>query len=181
MDYSTDSFNKALLFSAKAHGEQKIDGSEIPYIVHPVMVAWEVASSLDQYPEEDPDLLIQASLLHDVLEDTCTTRSALREEFGVEIEHVVFLLSKEIKAEKKDKSQDEYLDGLANGPRSAQIVKMADRIVNLNPPPVGWTHKRITEYHDESEKIYGKLHSANQLLADRLKQKMEYYKKEFVK
>jgi (p)ppGpp synthase/HD superfamily hydrolase len=180
LDYSTDAFNKALLFAAKAHGGQKIDGSEIPYIVHPVMVASELISFFNRYPEEDPNLLIQAALLHDVLEDTFTSRTALREEFGEEVEQHVFLLSKRVIAEDMEKSPEEYLDELANGSKSAQIVKLADRIVNLNPPPAGWSQKRISDYHDESEEIYRKLHLANQALADRLKQKIKHYKNQFI-
>ena len=181
MEYSTDSFNKALIFAAKAHGSQKINGSEIPYIVHPVMVAWEVISFFDHYPEEDSNLLIQTALLHDVLEDTDVTRDELRKEFGTEVESIVMLLSREIlSVHSKQKSTDEYLDGLANGPKSAQIVKMADRIVNLNPPPTHWTQKRITDYHDELEVIYHRLNAANPALADRLKQKIKHYKNQFV-
>jgi (p)ppGpp synthase/HD superfamily hydrolase len=179
MEYSTDSFNKALIFAAKAHGCQKIDRSEIPYIIHPVMVAWELISFIDYFSEEDPKLLIQTALLHDVLEDTFTTRTSLHDEFGEETELIVFLLSKEIKAEGTKKTQEEYFNELSEGPRTAQIVKMADRIVNLNPPPAHWNQERIAEYYEESQKILHRLGLANQSMADRLKQKIAQYKAYF--
>lgn len=171
----TDSFNKALVFAANAHGCQKIDGSEIPYIVHPVMVAWEVISMIDHFPEEDPKLLIQAALLHDVLEDTNTTRGELREEFGEQLEEIVFLLSKRVIDEDYEIADDGYLNRLSKSPKAAQIIKMADRISNLRPPPVDWSKEKIRDYLKEAQKILHRLGSANQAMANRLNQKIEQY------
>ena len=175
MEYSTDSFNKALIFAAKAHGSQKINGPEIPYIVHPVMVAWEVISFFDHYPEEDPNLLIQASLLHDVLEDTPITRAQVRQEFGEEVEEIVFLLSRRVCAEGYEISEDDYLFRLSKNSKAAQIIKMADRISNLREPPADWAEVKISDYLKEAEEIHARLGSANQAMADRLKQKMVEY------
>ena len=165
-----------------AHHGKTIPGTQIPYVAHVFLVAMEIIQNLDDFPDEDPDLLLQAALLHDVLEDTQTTRTQLGEEFGDQVESNVVLLSKVILSENSEKkSLDEYLEGLANGPGSAQIIKMADRIVNLRPPPVHWNQEKITGYHKESQKILCRLGPANQALADRLKQKITRYKAQFVK
>jgi (p)ppGpp synthase/HD superfamily hydrolase len=179
--YSAKHFQRATSFAANAHLGEPIPGTQIPYVAHVFLVAMEILRNLEEFPDEDPDLLLQAALLHDVLEDTKTTRAQLREEFGDQVESNVVLLSKVILSENSEKkSLDEYLEGLANGPRSAQIIKMADRIVNLRPPPALWDQEKITEYHKESQKILCRLGPANQALADRLKQKIGQYKTRFV-
>lgn len=182
MNFSTDQFNQALLFAANVHGKQKMKGSKLPYIVHSTMAAVEISSILDDIPDKDCDLVVQTALLHDVLEDTKTTREELRAEFGEEVEYCVFLLSKEIKSEcGKKKEPHEYLNYLANGPRAAQIVKLADRIVNLRQPPSTWNNKKIFTYAQEADEILEQLGSANQALAARLKDRIDNYRRRYVK
>jgi (p)ppGpp synthase/HD superfamily hydrolase len=179
--YSLDLFDQALLFAAAAHKGQKIKGSRMPYIIHPVMVAMEIITRLDQIAGEDPDLLVQSTLLHDVLEDTRVTPTELELNFGADVSKVVLLLSKKIRAERnQEKSMKEYLGDLAGGPKSAQIIKMADRIVNLNPPPKNWKPKKIANYFEESKEIYQLLHPANPALAKRLNEKMEFYQANYL-
>ena len=150
-------------------------------MAHVFLVAVEVINHLDEIKDEDPDLLVQTALLHDILEDTKTIREELRAEFGDEVEHCVFLLSKEIKSEKSGKKEpDEYLADLAAGPRAAQIVKLADRIVNLRQPPAEWDSEKISEYAKEADKIHGHLNSANPALAARLNDRIENYRRLYV-
>lgn len=181
-NFSACQFENALRFAAEAHLGQPIPGSAIPYLAHVFLVAVEVINHLDDIPDEDPDLLVQTALLHDVLEDTMTTREEIRAEFGEEVEYCVFLLSKEIRSEcGKKKELDEYLDDLANGPRAAQIVKLADRIVNLRQPPTKWNKKKISAYAMEAEEILKRLGSADPALASRLKDKIDNYRRLYVK
>ncbi len=178
---SHDQFEDGLQFAASAHGDELIPGSQIPYLAHVFLVALEILNQLEEFHDEEPDLLLQSALLHDVLEDTKTTRMELREKFGKEVELVVFLLSKKILSEEsEDKSLDDYLAGLTNGPRSAQIIKMADRIVNLRPPPPDWTKSKICEYLEEAIEIHRRLGTANQAMADRLEKKLVQYQERYV-
>jgi hypothetical protein len=75
--------NQALEFAAKAHQSQVRKGTDIPYISHPVAVAWILQ---DAGCEED---LIIAGLLHDVTEDAKVPVEVLRERFGARVAGVV--------------------------------------------------------------------------------------------
>ncbi|MDR2633015.1 MAG: hypothetical protein LBC51_05245 [Treponema sp.] len=56
-------------------------------------------------------------------------------------------------------------------------VKMADRITNLQPPPNDWEKERIKEYMDEAILIYNELHIYSAFLGNRLKEKINEYRK----
>ena len=56
------------------------------------------------------------------------------------------------------------------------MVKMADRIANLDPPPYHWDDAKIAAYRQEAIAIHDALYSANDALADRLRAKIEEYK-----
>jgi len=54
-----------------------------PYIVHPILVAAITAKiSTDE-------MMVQAALLHDVVEDTSFTIEVLEREFGFDVAHLV--------------------------------------------------------------------------------------------
>ena len=55
------------------------------------------------------------------------------------------------------------------------MVKMADRITNLQPPPKGWSKEKIVEYHNEAKMIYESMRGADTMLAERLKKKIIDY------
>ena len=59
------------------------------------------------------------------------------------------------------------------------MVKMADRICNLQEPPDHWFEDKIVEYYEEAKVIYQALKHVNPQLADRLKMKTDEYKKYF--
>jgi (p)ppGpp synthase/HD superfamily hydrolase len=66
-----DFYESALLFAAKAHGEQKRRYTGEPYICHLISVASTVARF------GGSTVAVEAALLHDVLEDTPTTYDEL--------------------------------------------------------------------------------------------------------
>jgi len=55
------------------------------------------------------------------------------------------------------------------------MVKMADRIANLQPPPAHWTRDKIAAYRDEAAQIHAALRQASPLLAQRLLDKITTY------
>lgn len=73
---------KAYRYSQEAHQKQQRAGGE-PYIIHPL----HVAKTLCDLQMDLPTL--SAALLHDVLEDTATSRETLKSEFGEEITSLV--------------------------------------------------------------------------------------------
>jgi (p)ppGpp synthase/HD superfamily hydrolase len=59
--------------------------------------------------------------------------------------------------------------------REIWMVKMADRVTNLQPPPRHWKPNRIRDYHRESGVILEALADASPFLAERLTRKLKDY------
>lgn len=162
-----DIYIKALDFAAKSHIGQSIPGSEIPYIVHCTKVCMEIFFILKSRDDINHELCINCALLHDVLEDTEVTYDDIIKEFGVDTAEGVMALTKNRGIEKNLRMSDSLARIKASGPETG-LVKMADRITNLAPPPPFWTRDKIVEYIDESEMIYSSLKSLDDHLAQRL-------------
>jgi (p)ppGpp synthase/HD superfamily hydrolase len=71
---------------------------------------------------------------------------------------------------------EDSLRRIRRQPREVWMVKMADRIANLVPPPYHWDDAKIAAYRQEAIAIYEALHTANAVLADRLRVRIEGYK-----
>lgn len=57
------------------------------------------------------------------------------------------------------------------------IVKLADRITNLQQPPGHWTNDKIRDYLGEARLISRMLHDKNEYLNTRLEVKIAEYEK----
>ena len=102
-------------------GQMRDEGT--PYIVHPIRVAVSLADELEIYSPR----LICGALLHDVIEDSPTTREDIAGVFGEEIAHVVWLLTKF-----EDVSLPAYLRAIEEAAHTgAPVVKLCDRLDNL--------------------------------------------------
>jgi len=116
-------------FSAEMHKDQVRRSGE-PYMVHPLNVAYLLADlKLDQ-------TCVAVGLLHDVLEDTLTTREVLEKEFGPEICGLVDGVTKIGRHEyvRRDEAQAETFRKMILA--SAKdirviVVKLADRLHNM--------------------------------------------------
>ncbi len=180
--WNQDLYIKAWNFAARAHLGQKVPGTSLPYINHIGSVAMEVMTAIAQTNTvEDPDLAVQCALLHDIIEDTSVTYESLRDSFGVEVAGGVMALTKDARLPTKADQMRNSLSRIQLQPKEIWMVKMADRITNLQPPPGHWRHTRIKHYHEEAIQIYETLREANDLLAHRLWQKAESYKRHFEK
>jgi guanosine-3',5'-bis(diphosphate) 3'-pyrophosphohydrolase len=120
---------RAYEFSAQEHKGQTRSSGE-PYLVHPLSVAAILADlKLDL-------TCIVAGLLHDVLEDTLTTREILEERFGRDIAHVVEGLTKisRIRFNSREQQQAEsfrkMMLAMVDDIRVV-LVKLADRLHNM--------------------------------------------------
>jgi guanosine-3',5'-bis(diphosphate) 3'-pyrophosphohydrolase len=79
--------NRAYVYAMKAHGNQKRASGD-PYFSHPL----EVAAILTDLKLDDAT--IATALLHDVIEDTASTRAEIDHLFGPEIGSLVDGLTK---------------------------------------------------------------------------------------
>ncbi len=126
--------NPALLrsvydFSTEMHKDQVRRSGE-PFMIHPLNVAWLLADlKFDQ-------TCVAVGLLHDVLEDTLTTRDVLESEFGGEITELVDGVTKIGRHEyvRRDEAQAETFRKMILA--SAKdirviVVKLADRLHNM--------------------------------------------------
>ncbi|MBL8632238.1 MAG: bifunctional (p)ppGpp synthetase/guanosine-3',5'-bis(diphosphate) 3'-pyrophosphohydrolase [Myxococcales bacterium] len=121
--------DRALVVSATAHRNQARKGSQVPYIIHPVHVA------LLLLRHHFPDEVIIAALLHDVVEDTSTSLSELRAEFGEEVARLVAAVSEQ-KTEGTEPlpwkvRKEAQLRKLQHADRHIAAIKTADALHNL--------------------------------------------------
>ena len=128
---------KALELSLKAHEGQTRKSGE-PYIVHPILVAVITAKI------SNDETMVQAALLHDVVEDTAYTIEELEQEFGNDVAHLVEGLTKIIEIRDEEllpSGSDERLINSALTFRKMLIasikdvrvlvIKLCDRLHNM--------------------------------------------------
>jgi len=181
MLWSPDAYAEAVHFAARAHKGQTVPGSDMPYMVHICNVAMEVMTAVASASDrvEQPDLAVQCALLHDVVEDTDVAYEQVKEAFGQAVADGVAALSKDDRLKNKSEKMADSLRRIKDQPREIWMVKLADRIVNLQPPPHYWKEQKIRDYHAEAIAIHGALGSAHGALSKRLAAKIEEYRRYF--
>jgi (p)ppGpp synthase/HD superfamily hydrolase len=113
---------------------------------------------------------IQIALLHDVLEDTSITKEELLQHFNPQVVHGVDLMTK-----RKNQPIHEYLQRIKDGPKDIALIKICDRITNLQKPPTAWKSEKIIGYLEESNVILEMLGGGHIYAVNRLKLKIESY------
>lgn len=175
-----DVFSKAWNFATHYHKGQTYggpaEGVHIDYINHVASVAMEVIWALPATLAADGNLAVQCALLHDVVEDTTATYELVAQTFGEAVAQGVLALTKNPALPSKAEQMADSLQRIRRQPPEVWMVKMADRITNLYHPPYYWTDDKIEAYRLEAGMIYEALSAANEVLADRLKQKIEAYR-----
>ncbi|WP_225037215.1 HD domain-containing protein [Winogradskyella sp. SM1960] len=170
-------YQKAIKFAGEKHSKQNVPGSEANYLLHLSNVAMEVLVAYQNKPNFDLVFAIQLALLHDTLEDTDTTFEVLTNEFGLAIAKGVQALTKdETLATKRERMQDS-LRRINTLEKEVGLVKLADRITNLQQPPSTWKPDKIKAYAEETVLIAETLRGKNEYLHNRLLKKIETYKK----
>lgn len=172
MGWDQDRLKSTLDFAAEVHGEQKIKGSDTPYVVHLVKVATELLCVADG--SFDTDFAMQCALLHDCMEDRGVTYETLSERFGVKVADAVRALSKNDELP-KPKQVPDSLERIRQQPREVWMVKLADRITNLEPPPRHWSPEKVAAYRVQANEIYQALSEAHEGLAKRMQAKIAAY------
>lgn len=172
--WSQEAYLVASRFAAEAHAGQLVPGTSLPYLLHLTQVTMEVIAALRVEAGHDEDLAVQCALLHDVLEDTPVTYDQLAKRFGVVVAAGVAALTKADHLPKTEAMSDS-LRRIQTQPSAVWLVKLADRITNLQPPPADWNVTKIAAYRAEAETILAALGTASPYLAARLAAKIAGY------
>src|SRR5437867_10880237 len=128
-DFDEELLQKAYIFSAREHRGQVRSSGE-PYLVHPLNVAYILA---DLHLDETS---ISVGLLHDVLEDTLTTKEKLQETFGDDVAELVDGVTKisryayVSKEEEQAETFRKMILAMVSDLRVV-LVKLADRLHNM--------------------------------------------------
>lgn len=155
---------RAFKFAASKHRNQRRkDKLASPYINHLIAVAetlWVVGGIREA-------ATVAAGILHDVIEDTDTSPEELAREFGPNIASIVSQLTddKALPKHERKRLQIEHAAGLS---KSAQVVKIADKISNLDDiihsPPAGWSPERQKEYLVWANNVIAEVRGSNPAL-----------------
>jgi (p)ppGpp synthase/HD superfamily hydrolase len=123
-----DAVATAVQFAARYHGDQTRP-TGAPYIEH-LLESLEVL--VRGAGVTDPEIL-QAAVLHDVVEDTPCTIDDVRHAFGPRVAELVGWVTKPDPAEGTDPAaaKEAYLGRLRDAPDDAVLVKLADRASNV--------------------------------------------------
>jgi len=124
-----DLLRRAYVYSAREHRGQ-IRRSGEPYLVHPL----NVAAILAEMKADDVSIVV--GLLHDVLEDTLTTRESIAQQFGPEVADLVDGLTKigKFSYVSREEAQAETFRKMILAMVSdlrVVLVKLADRLHNM--------------------------------------------------
>ena len=141
INWSQEVYAKTYRYATEAHNEQLFSGTNLPFIMHVSLVCMEVIAALGHHAGRDGNLTIQCALLHDVIEDTNITYEQIKEEFGLKVADGVMALTKNESLEKAHRIRDS-LNRIREQPPEVWMVKLADRITNLAPPPHSWTREK---------------------------------------
>jgi guanosine-3',5'-bis(diphosphate) 3'-pyrophosphohydrolase len=155
MDYKTAIgllYNKiveAKRFAIEKHETQKY--GIFPYEVHLMnVINVLLRNNILPNTEDNVDLWIGA-WLHDVLEDTPSTKLELITKFGTNIYETVWSLTDGEHGNRKEKKQTMYQKLILN--QNGIIIKLADRIANLEFSIINNNLEKINLYISENEEL----------------------------
>lgn len=114
----------AIAFARRRHAGQLRKDGETPYFDHLVRVMALVQT------ESPPPAVLCAALLHDTIEDTATSYDDLRDAFGHPVAELVVWLSEDKRRPRAERKKA-FHDSVAQLPRWAQVIKLADLLDNL--------------------------------------------------
>ena len=167
-DFDQELLERAYIFSAREHRGQVRSSGE-PYLVHPLQVAYILAEMrLDETS-------IAVGLLHDVLEDTLTTKETLQQMFGDDVAELVdgvTKISRYAYVSKEEQQAETFRKMLLAmvGDLRVVLVKLADRLHNMRTLQFLAEEKRVS-IAKETMEIYAPI--ANRLGMGRLKSELE--------
>ena len=170
-----DLYQKAIKFAGEKHSNQKVPGTNANYVLHISNVAMEILMAYQAESNFDLDFAVQVALLHDTLEDTETTFDELKDKFGERIALGVRALTKDGSLSTKKEKMIDSLNRINELDKEVAMVKLADRITNLQTPPSHWSSEKITAYLEEAIMLGEMLEGKNEYLYMRLRNKIQEY------
>jgi len=156
--------SEAAELAARRHNgmARKGRGKE-PYINHLAEVANLLASATDGVDAE----LVAAGWLHDMIEDTDTTREELAQKFSERIAALVVECTDDMSLPKAERRQKQIEDAPHKSP-SAKLVKIADKISNIrariHSDPSGEEREDLIDYVEWAEKVVAGCRGGNAAL-----------------
>lgn len=168
-------YQKAMKFAGEKHSDQKVPGSNSNYLLHLANVAMEVLMAYQFENNFDLNYAIQVAILHDTIEDTTADFEEVKSVFGEKIAEAVQALTKNEKLTSKEDRMKDSLERINKLQKEVGLVKLADRITNLQKPPKHWTKDKIQKYQEEARFILERLKGKNDYLHDRLGRKIKEY------
>jgi (p)ppGpp synthase/HD superfamily hydrolase len=133
---------KAIKFAIEKHKGQIRRETNSPYVTHPIIVSYLLASYKKSKRMDD---LLVAALLHDTLEDTNATIEEIQKHFGSLVSGIVYELTND-ENEIKRLGKNEYLKQKMKGISSyALTIKLVDRLANISDNP---RHKYVIDTVD---------------------------------
>lgn len=134
-----------------------------PYINHLAEVANLLATVTDGADAE----LVAAGWLHDVIEDTDTTREELAHKFSDRVASLVVECTDDMSLPKAERRQKQIADAPHKSP-GAKLIKIADKISNIRartlPEPSREEREDLADYLDFSGKVVAGCRGANAVL-----------------
>lgn len=174
---------KSYNFAKKKHrGQLRYDGHKMPYIIHPIRSVIYLISIL-----KVKDLtMLQAMMLHDVVEDTETTLSEVKQKFGLGVGELVAALTRphrknESELAKKTNKINHLLEIIKDKDKKVKLLKAVDKLDNLRSYyyilDENLKKKKMKRWRNEVE-VYGlKLASqVNKQIFKDMKEVIKYYK-----
>jgi len=170
-------YQKAIKFAGEKHKNQKVPGTDSNYLLHISNVAMEILLAYNENNDFDIDFAIQLALLHDTIEDTETSFNEIENKFDHRVALGVQALTKDDRLSSKKEKMIDSLKRINELEKEVGMVKLADRITNLQKPPKHWKKDKIRNYLNEAVLIGKTLNHKNEYLNNRLQTKIAEYKK----
>ena len=135
-------------FASEKHTKQTVSGTKANYLLHISNVAMEILVAYSHSDNFDVNFAIQVAILHNILEDTETNYDEIEIKFGNKIAKAVSALTKNKLILTKSEMINDSLIRINKLEKEVGIVKLADRITNLQAPPKHWNKEKIQKYYN---------------------------------
>ncbi len=152
--------SKAIQFAVEKHDGDYRDGVyALPYSTHPI----EVCALLRYLGGVTDEELLCVAALHDVLEETTTSKNEIEREFGIRVAQLVCELTRTEPTPEQSQGLSKedlwqfrsnlLLADITAMSIDAQQVKLADRLANLRQAKVTRKGEKIRRYERQTKKI----------------------------
>lgn len=166
-------FIRAVHFAADQHRDQRRKGVDAsPYINHPIAVAELIASVAGV----DDVVVLQAAVLHDIVEDTEVSLEAVEARFGSAVAGLVAEVTDDQSLSGMARKEAQVL-GANRLSEGAKLIRLSDKICNVfdvaRTPPARWSADRRRNYVEWTARVVESCRGASSALEARFDQVRE--------